>query len=380
MWCSTSKSTCSLAPSTNKCARSGASRSRSNGACAACVSAPPSSPSLTAQTTSRGRAKLTSKTCCRATPSRSGKTVRKLSCRSTTSPSAASSAPTSSKPLSRTASGIVYPARPPSSRSKNHSRRCANDNGTSAGRLTARSGARATPPSPAPPQTARTEPPHAACAAAANRAPEPQAQAALRGQASRSPSAADVQAQQSPPEPCNPEAATPRARATPQHQSNRQPPPPHSQQAARSQALHRAQSPQPATHSHDTAAPPQSPQAQCENREPSPDGPHDPQTAKLHQTPTAPSPRCGTSEPPQPQTGPQQSAPQSTHRGQHSRDLPHHRICKAPQLPQQPQAQGNHPKHIHACSKSDGRSAVRGRQTMPHSLSRRPSSPSARRR
>src|SRR5262245_48825794 len=41
------------------------------------------------------------------TPSPSGKIVRRLSWRSTTSPSAASSAPTSSSPRSRTASGIV---------------------------------------------------------------------------------------------------------------------------------------------------------------------------------------------------------------------------------------------------------------------------------
>src|SRR5262249_2594539 len=141
------------------------------------------------------------------------------------------------------------------------------------------------------------------------------------------------------------------------HQSNSQPPQPHSQQAAdRSQTPHRAQSPQPATRSRDNAAPPQSPQAQCENPAPRPDGPRDPQTAKLHQTPTAPSPRCGTSGRPQRQTGPQQSAPPSARRDPHSRDrLPRQR-CKAPQQPQQEQAPSNHPTHTRGNSTADGQS------------------------
>src|SRR5207237_3893221 len=90
---------------------------------------------------------------------------------------------------------------------------------------------------PTPPQTDRTEPPHAACAQTENRAHEPQAQAALPGQASRSPSAEDRKAPQSPQAPCSPVAANQHASATPQHQSNTQPPLPHSPQAARSHHL-----------------------------------------------------------------------------------------------------------------------------------------------
>ena len=56
---------------------------------------------------SRGRADSGGRISCRGTPSRSGNKVRRLSCRSTRSPSAASSATRSSVPLSRTASGIT---------------------------------------------------------------------------------------------------------------------------------------------------------------------------------------------------------------------------------------------------------------------------------
>src|SRR5262249_57166042 len=92
---------------------------------------PPPPPADTDSTTPADEA---GKTSCRGTPPRSGKIVRRLSCRSTTSPSAPSSASRSNSPRSRTASGIVYGELPPSSRSKNHSRRCASDSGTSPGR------------------------------------------------------------------------------------------------------------------------------------------------------------------------------------------------------------------------------------------------------
>jgi hypothetical protein len=60
-----------------------------------------------ASTRSRGRAAATSSTSWRGTPSVSGNTVRRLSCRAIRSQSAASSAATSRSPASRTASGIV---------------------------------------------------------------------------------------------------------------------------------------------------------------------------------------------------------------------------------------------------------------------------------
>ena len=70
--------------------------------------APPArSASVTASTSSRSRAAAASRIYCRGTPSRSGNTVRRLSWRSTRSPSAASSAARSSAPDSRTASGIT---------------------------------------------------------------------------------------------------------------------------------------------------------------------------------------------------------------------------------------------------------------------------------
>ena len=65
------------------------------------------SPRVTAVTASFGRAAAASRISWCGTPSVSGNTVRRLSCRATRSPSAASSAATSSAPVSRTASGIV---------------------------------------------------------------------------------------------------------------------------------------------------------------------------------------------------------------------------------------------------------------------------------
>src|SRR5262249_40564359 len=85
--------TCSSPPSANTCARNGTSRERSKPACNAAVSAPQSSPSLTAPTKTRTRPASTAKTSCRATPSRSGKIVRRLSWRSTTSPTPPSQPP-----------------------------------------------------------------------------------------------------------------------------------------------------------------------------------------------------------------------------------------------------------------------------------------------
>ncbi|CAM5645946.1 hypothetical protein SANTM175S_06317 [Streptomyces antimycoticus] len=66
----------------------------------------------------------------------SGKTVRRLSCRSSTSRSAARSAATSSSPDIRSRKGMLYVGLGPSSRSRNHSRAWANDGGNGSGRST----------------------------------------------------------------------------------------------------------------------------------------------------------------------------------------------------------------------------------------------------
>ena len=58
-------------------------------------------------TSSPTRADAPARISCRGTPSRSGNAVRRLSCRSTTSFSAPSRAATSSRPFTRTASGIT---------------------------------------------------------------------------------------------------------------------------------------------------------------------------------------------------------------------------------------------------------------------------------
>ena len=107
MWCSSSSSTCSLGSSANRCARSGGSVARSKPRRAAAARASASAASVTDSTASRGRAAEASRISCRGTPSVSGKTVRRLSWRSTTSPSAASSAAWSSAPVRRRAIGIV---------------------------------------------------------------------------------------------------------------------------------------------------------------------------------------------------------------------------------------------------------------------------------
>src|SRR6266436_7579412 len=99
----------------------------------------------------------------------------------------------------------------------------------------------------------------------------------------------------------------------------------------------------------------------------------------LHPSASAPSPRCGTSEPPQHQTDPQQSAPQSDPRDPNNH-APHPlQKCKAPQQPQKEQAPNNYPKRTRACSISAAQSAAHRPQTMSRSSARKLSSPSARR-
>ncbi len=68
------------------------------------------------------------------TPDSSPKTVRRLSCRPTTSARAARRAARSTRPVSRSASGTLYVGDGPSKRYRNHRRRWAADRGTCSGR------------------------------------------------------------------------------------------------------------------------------------------------------------------------------------------------------------------------------------------------------
>ena len=72
--------------------------------------------------------------------------MRRTSWRATTSVTAAVSAATSSVPLNRSATGMLFTAVPLSNRFKNHIRCCANDNGIRSGRTIAVNAARAPEP------------------------------------------------------------------------------------------------------------------------------------------------------------------------------------------------------------------------------------------
>src|SRR5260221_9986431 len=75
-----------------------------------------------------------------------------------------------------------------------------------------------------------------------------------------------------------------------------------------------------------------------------------------HPSASAPSPRCGTSDTPQHQTDPQQSAPQSDPRDPNNH-APHPlQKCKAPQQPQQEQAPNNYPARTPDSWTADDRS------------------------
>src|SRR5262249_24386087 len=171
------------------------------------------------------------------------------------------------------------------------------------------------------------------------------------------PSAADDPKQRSRTAACSRVAAPQHATATPPQPLAPQPPKQHSRQAAKHPPDPTAQPQPPASLPRAAAAPPRSPQAQCRSSEPYPVGPHAPQTPKPHRRASAPGPRCGTSGLPQRQSGPQQSAPPSDPRAQHSRAQPQHPRCKAPRQPQQEQAPNNRPIHKSACSRSDGQLA-----------------------
>jgi len=97
-----------------------------------------------------GVASAADRMCWRGEPSRSGKTVRRLSCRAITSPIAACSASSSSEPRSRTTSGMLYVPAPPSILSTNHSRSWAKESGISSGLSITVSGRRAEGTLPVP--------------------------------------------------------------------------------------------------------------------------------------------------------------------------------------------------------------------------------------
>ncbi|MDH6190571.1 hypothetical protein M2168_003603 [Streptomyces sp. CZ24] len=82
-------------------------------------------------------------------PSTAAKVVRSASCRATTRATARSSAATSSAPVSRSASPELYAVPPGLYSSRNHSRRCANEAGSSpvrsAGRMACGSATTACP-------------------------------------------------------------------------------------------------------------------------------------------------------------------------------------------------------------------------------------------
>ncbi|CAM5471669.1 hypothetical protein SANTM175S_01700 [Streptomyces antimycoticus] len=137
MWCTTSTSTKSPVttdpasgvgrpvPEVNSVARRGGSLARSK-ACEHARSIRASSSSAATGTTGRSTpASATDKISWYGSPAASGKRVRRLSCRATTSPSDARNAELSNRPDNRSTSGMLYKALAPSSRSTNHNRRWA---------------------------------------------------------------------------------------------------------------------------------------------------------------------------------------------------------------------------------------------------------------
>nr|WP_037682618.1 hypothetical protein [Streptomyces noursei] len=82
----------------------------------------------------------------KGSPSTAGYTVRNASCRATTSPTADRNATTSTAPSTRKANGALYVGLC-SKRSKNHSRCCADDNGSASGRGRGSTAGRAATPS-----------------------------------------------------------------------------------------------------------------------------------------------------------------------------------------------------------------------------------------
>ncbi len=136
MWCTTTTSSDSPPGPRNSSARKGGSRVRSKAYRTDRTTSAASAAGWPAGVTVRyGRSASWSRTTWYGSPSAaSANTVRNASCRPTTSPSASFSAPESTAPRSRSTNGTLYAAPGPSSRCRNHRRRCAGDSGSRAGR------------------------------------------------------------------------------------------------------------------------------------------------------------------------------------------------------------------------------------------------------
>ncbi len=132
MWCSTTATTWSSAPTRNTSARKGNSRVRSK--VRRCADSTSPGKSLSAQSTTLNDSCASSRIHWNGTPSCSPIRVRSDSCRAATSCNAVCNAGTSSAPRSRNTNGKLYAAPALSSCSTSHSRRCAADNGTYSGR------------------------------------------------------------------------------------------------------------------------------------------------------------------------------------------------------------------------------------------------------
>ncbi|CAM5725193.1 hypothetical protein SFUMM280S_04920 [Streptomyces fumanus] len=154
MWCATSTSTDSAGDSTRSRARHGTSVARSNTRPVSSATVPSRSVAATVSTRSTGRSAVT--IWC-GSPSVSRKTVRRVSCRSARSPSAAFRASTSTSPDRRMPMDTLYAAPAPASsrRLRNHIRCCAYDSGTRSGRSRGVSAMRA---APRPCSTSRARP------------------------------------------------------------------------------------------------------------------------------------------------------------------------------------------------------------------------------
>ncbi|CAM5238626.1 hypothetical protein SGRIM128S_04881 [Streptomyces griseomycini] len=146
MWCTTRTRRCSPGPVAVNHARNGGSAARSNSwvaaVCGSCCGA-------LSTTVSGSPTSVMSSTRWNGSPPAWPITVRRLSCRSTTSRSAAARAATSTAPVSRTVKGMLYVAERPDNSPRNQSRCWAKDTGSRSGRCRgARTGGRGLPPVP----------------------------------------------------------------------------------------------------------------------------------------------------------------------------------------------------------------------------------------
>ncbi len=129
MWCITTRRTCSCSPRASSRISTGRSVARSK-RWAASAATIPGRVSAVAGTIRRSSWTSSSGMMCwYGVPPWSGKRVRRLSCRCTTSVSASFRAAWSTSPVSRTASGMLYVADGPSICARNHSRCWAKDKG-----------------------------------------------------------------------------------------------------------------------------------------------------------------------------------------------------------------------------------------------------------